>query len=334
RCAQSVSHLLRQARLPDPSSVPAAAPRRDPAHRRRAPDYAGSGAARGLSVVPAELLDRGRRSGRPRARAVLVARHRGAVLPGASGAAAPRPPRPLRIVRGGDVDRPAAPALPLPRQRALEAAVLGGQAFLLPLSLSRAGVRRAPDRAVSAAGDRCRVRARGIGGDLLALARAALLAPRSHRALRRCRRSRRRHAAGVTAGVTALQRNASAIALPISEVLALPPMSRVRGPSRTTVSMARTTASPACLSPRCSSIMAPDQICPTGLAMPWPAISGADPCTGSNIEGYSRSGLRLADGAIPMVPVTAGPRSERMSPNRFDPTTTSKRSGRCTKCAQ
>jgi len=99
------------------------------------------------------------------------------------------------------------------------------------------------DRAVSAAGDRCRVRARGIGGDLLALARAALLAPRSHRALRRCRRSRRRHAAGVTA----LQRNASAIALPISEVLALPPMSRVRGPSRTTVSMARTTASPACL---------------------------------------------------------------------------------------
>ena len=36
--------------------------------------------------------------------------------------------------------------------------------------------------------------------------------------------------------------------------------------------------------------------------MPRPAMSGAEPCTGSNIEGYSRSGLMLADGAMPIVP--------------------------------
>src|ERR671918_201056 len=63
-------------------------------------------------------------------------------------------------------------------------------------------------------------------------------------------------------------------------------------------------------------------------------MSGAEPCTGSKSDGYTRSGLMLADGAIPMVPVAAGPRSERMSPKRFDPTTTSKRSGFITKCAQ
>jgi hypothetical protein len=35
----------------------------------------------------------------------------------------------------------------------------------------------------------------------------------------------------------------------------------------------------------------------------------------------------LADGAMPMVPVQAGPRSERMSPNRLEATTTSNQSG-------
>src|ERR671933_344208 len=62
-------------------------------------------------------------------------------------------------------------------------------------------------------------------------------------------------------------------------------------------------------------------------------MSGAEPCTGSNIEGYSRSGLMLADGAIPIEPTTAGPRSDRMSPNRFEATTTSNQSGWRTKCA-
>jgi hypothetical protein len=87
------------------------------------------------------------------------------------------------------------------------------------------------------------------------------------------------------------------------------------------------------LLPRCSSIIAPDQIMPIGLAMPCPAISGAEPCTASNTEGKLPSGLMLPDGAMPMVPVQAGPRSERMSPNRFEPTTTSNQSGCSTKFA-
>src|SRR5215204_3956359 len=62
-------------------------------------------------------------------------------------------------------------------------------------------------------------------------------------------------------------------------------------------------------------------------------MSGALPCTGSKQDGNSRSGFRLHDGAMPMVPVHAGPRSERMSPKRLDPTTTSNQSGCWTKCA-
>src|SRR4029077_17799564 len=41
----------------------------------------------------------------------------------------------------------------------------------------------------------------------------------------------------------------------------------------------------------------------------------------------------LPDGAMPMVPVQAGPRSDRMSPNRLEPTTTSNQSGCSTKFA-
>jgi hypothetical protein len=52
------------------------------------------------------------------------------------------------------------------------------------------------------------------------------------------------------------------------------------------------------------------------------------------MEGAVFSGLMLAEGAMPMLPATAGPRSERMSPNRLEPTTTSNQSGCCTKWAQ
>ena len=41
--------------------------------------------------------------------------------------------------------------------------------------------------------------------------------------------------------------------------------------------------------------------------MPCPAMSGAEPCTGSNMDGNLRSGLMLPDGAMPIVPVQAGP---------------------------
>jgi hypothetical protein len=34
-------------------------------------------------------------------------------------------------------------------------------------------------------------------------------------------------------------------------------------------------------------------------------MSGAEPCTGSNIDGCSRVGSRFADGAMPMEPATA-----------------------------
>src|SRR5262249_11652890 len=59
-----------------------------------------------------------------------------------------------------------------------------------------------------------------------------------------------------------------------------------------------------------------------GLAIPLPAMSGADPWIGSNIDGGCRSGLMLAPGAIPRLPEIAAPRSVRMSPKRFDPTIT------------
>ena len=66
------------------------------------------------------------------------------------------------------------------------------------------------------------------------------------------------------------------------------------------------------------------QIWPTGFAIPLPAISRAEPWTGSNMEGFFRSGSRLIEGAIPMHPAMAPPRSVRMSPKRLLATTTPK----------
>src|ERR1700722_6327475 len=131
------------------------------------------------------------------------------------------------------------------------------------------------------------------------------------------------------------QPSAATMAAPSSRVEALPPRSGVRGPdlSASTRAIAPSTAAAAAASPRCVSIIAAVQIWPMGLAMPFPAMSGAEPCTGSNIEGNSRSGLMLAPGAMPIEPTTAGPRSDKMSPNRFEPTTTSNQSGWRTKCA-
>ena len=67
---------------------------------------------------------------------------------------------------------------------------------------------------------------------------------------------------------------------------------------------------------------------PIGLAMLRPAMSGADPWTGSNIDGNFRSGFRFADGAMPMPPATAGTigiapsgniNPERAFPSLFEP---------------
>src|SRR5581483_9475159 len=73
--------------------------------------------------------------------------------------------------------------------------------------------------------------------------------------------------------VCAHAETASAIALPTSSVPAVPPMSRVRGPFCRTRSIALTIDCAASACPRCSSIIAPDQICPIGFATPLPAIS-------------------------------------------------------------
>ena len=63
-----------------------------------------------------------------------------------------------------------------------------------------------------------------------------------------------------------------------------------------TRSMARIRRAAAAASPRCSSIITPDQNVPIGLAMPLPMMSKAEPWIGSNMEGNLRSGLRLAVG--------------------------------------
>ncbi len=42
---------------------------------------------------------------------------------------------------------------------------------------------------------------------------------------------------------------------------------------------------------------AAERMAAAGLALPVPAMSLAAPCTGSNIEGPVRSGLRLAEAA-------------------------------------
>src|ERR1700730_17363963 len=96
---------------------------------------------------------------------------------------------------------------------------------------------------------------------------------------------------------------AAVIAAPRSLVPALPPRSGVRvPPSASTSAIAGSTAAAAALSPKCSSIIAPDQIWPIGLAMPRPAMSGAEPCTGSEIEGDLRPGVVVPRGGYPVWP--------------------------------
>jgi hypothetical protein len=70
-----------------------------------------------------------------------------------------------------------------------------------------------------------------------------------------------------------------------SAVLAVPPTSRVRMPLPEVTSMACWTALASSCRPKCSSISAALPMAPTGLQIPWPAMSGAEPWTGSNIDG-------------------------------------------------
>ena len=52
-----------------------------------------------------------------------------------------------------------------------------------------------------------------------------------------------------------------------------------------------------------------------GFAIPFPAMSGAEPCTGSKMPGPPSP--RLAEPASPSPPVSAAATSERMSPKVF-----------------
>ena len=109
-------------------------------------------------------------------------------------------------------------------------------------------------------------------------------------------------------------RSASQTASVTCCVVALPPRSGVcRFGSPVTRSTARISLSAAAVSPKCSSIIAPVQNVATGLAMPLPVMSKAEPWIGSNMEGVLRSGLRFAVGAMPSEPASAAARSDRMS---------------------
>ena len=98
--------------------------------------------------------------------------------------------------------------------------------------------------------------------------------------------------------------SAAARLLQIATAQPVPRQARGRWPARPCPPSARPCRQTAedgggaCPCPRWSSIMAPHQIWPMGLAMPLPAMSGALPCIGSNIEGNWRSGLMLAPGAM------------------------------------
>src|ERR1017187_4925563 len=80
--------------------------------------------------------------------------------------------------------------------------------------------------------------------------------------------------------------------------------------------------------------IAADRIVAVGSAFCLPAMSGALPCTGSNMLGAVRSGLIFPLAASPMPPATAAPRSGRMSPKRLSVTTTPNRSGWVTRYMQ
>src|SRR5208283_1854539 len=124
------------------------------------------------------------------------------------------------------------------------------------------------------------------------------------------------------------------IASVTSPVLARPPKSGVSTcPCPVTPLIALIMRLAAASSPRKSNIMAPLHTIAIGLEIPLPRMSGAEPCTGSNIDGYFRSWFMLVLGDTPRLEHIAPPRSVRISAKRFDATTTSSDSGASTKRA-
>ena len=83
-------------------------------------------------------------------------------------------------------------------------------------------------------------------------------------------------------------------------------------------------------SSRWCSISTADSSSAVGLALSWPAMSGAVPCTASNTP--MPSSPRLAAGTTPRPPTSPAHRSETMSPYRFGSSSTSSFSGCITRC--
>ncbi len=104
-----------------------------------------------------------------------------------------------------------------------------------------------------------------------------------------------------------------------------PLMSPVRAPLSSVTSTACSMSPAAFPSPRCRSIIAALRMMAVGLAMFFPAMSGAEPCTASKI---ATSLPMFADGAKPRPPVRPDVRSLRMSPFMLLVTITSNCSGR------
>ena len=103
--------------------------------------------------------------------------------------------------------------------------------------------------------------------------------------------------------------------LATSIVVALPPKSPVKVlASFNNFNIASSNLSAASFSPRYLSIIIADSIMAIGFALFWPAMSGAEPCTGSN---NAASKPMFADGISPSPPTRPAPSSESMSPKRL-----------------
>ena len=112
----------------------------------------------------------------------------------------------------------------------------------------------------------------------------------------------------------------------------MPPRSGVRSPSASARSTADSTAAAwASMANPWRSIIAADRNIASGLAAPVPAMSGAEPWTGSNTPGPSASPSE-ALGSIPIEPVSIAASSLRMSPNMFSVRITSKCRGAAISC--
>src|ERR1019366_3711430 len=132
--------------------------------------------------------------------------------------------------------------------------------------------------------------------------------------------------------------NASLTALPTWSVVAGVPLgfkSAVTRPDASTLPTAALTAFASSRRPKVYSSMAATlPMAPNGLALFWPAMSGAEPCTGSYNPLVTPDVLAPseADGNMPMDPARMPPMSLKMSPKVFSVRITSNWVGRSTIC--